>query len=151
MNLSLNGETLLSVSANASGAAQGTINGVEIDLASPTEGNFDSVRFIAKLGEVTSGSVCTLKAYAGNVAGLGSGAAYATTYATVTASGNDTDNNMLILDVIKPGKRYIRPDLIIGTQNAVVDSIIAERYNSRNIPVTHTSETADNEISVGMA
>lgn len=118
-----------------------------VDLASATEGIFDSVLFIAILGEVTSGSVCTLKAFCGDAAALGDGAYKATT-ATVTASGNDTDNNLLILDVVKPGKRYIRADLVIDTQSAVVDSILAIRYNARLTPTTQTANVADSELSV---
>lgn len=123
------------------------VDGSIIDLGSPSEGQFDSVCFIAILGEVTSGSVCTLKAYCGDAAALGDGA-YKTTTATVTASGNDTDNNLIILDVIRPGKRYVRADLVIDTQNAVVDSIIAIRYNAKTIPTTQTAAVADSDVSV---
>lgn len=113
-----------------------------IDLA-----NCDSVMGIAILGEVTAGSVITLKAFCGDASNLSDGA-YKTTTATVTAAGNDTDNNMLVLDVIRPGKRYVRFDLVIDTQNAVVDSILAISYNYRNIPVIQGSEIADSDISV---
>jgi hypothetical protein len=141
----------ISKSSGYAAAAQGTTNGTELDLASATEGTFDSVCFIATLSEVTSASVVSLKAYGGDVSGLGSGAAYATTYATVTASGNDTDNNQLVLDCVKPGIRYIRPDLIIATQDAAIDSIIAIRYNGRLNPTTELSALADGAISVNMA
>lgn len=113
-----------------------------VDLA-----NCDSIMGIAVLGEVTAGSVVTLKAYCGDAANLSDGA-YKTTTATITAAGNDTDNNMLVLDVIKPGKRYVRFDLVIDTQNAVVDSILAISYNHRNVPVAQGSEIADSAISV---
>jgi hypothetical protein len=118
-----------------------------IDLASAAGGKFDSVCFVAILGEVTSASVVTLKAYCGDNSALSDGA-YKTTTATVTASGNDTDNNLVILDVVKPGKRYVRGDLVIDTQNAVVDSIIAILYNASNIPVTQGADVADSDISV---
>jgi hypothetical protein len=123
----------------------------EIDMASPTEGTFESVCFVASFTTVTSGSVITLKALAGNVAGLASGQAYATTTATVTASGTNTNDNVVILDVVRPGKRYIRPDLVIDTQNAALDSIIAIRYNAKSVPTQVLSTIAANAVSVGMA
>lgn len=123
----------------------------EIDLASATEGIFESVCFIAVFSTVTTACVATLKAYAGNVSGLGSGAAYATTTATVTASGTDTNDNILVLDVVKPGKRYIRPVLVIDTANAALDCIIAIRYNGKLMPTTELAALADGAVSVGMA
>jgi hypothetical protein len=118
-----------------------------IDLGSPTEGIFDSVLFVAVLGEVTTASELTLKAYCGDAATLSDGA-YKTATAAVVASGNDTDNNLLVLDVIKPGKRYVRADLVIDTANAVVDSILAIRYNARTAPTTQTANVADSDLSV---
>jgi hypothetical protein len=133
-------------------AASGTevTTAAEIDMASPTEGTFDSVCFIAVFSEVTTTAVITLKALCGDVAGLASGQAYATTTATATATGDDTDDNILVLDCVKPGKRYIRPDLDIATANAALDCIIAIRYNGRKMPTPVLAALADGEISVNM-
>lgn len=127
------------------------VTATEIDMASSTEGCYDSVCFIATFDTVTTAAVCTLKAYAGTVAGLASLAAYATTTATVTASGTDTNNNQLILDCVNIGKRYVRPDLIIDTANAAVSSIIAIRYNTRSLPTPELSGLADGAVSISMA
>ena len=127
------------------------ITASEIDMASPTEGVFDSVCFIASLSTVTTTCHMHLKALAGDVAGLASGQAYATTTAFVTASGTDTNNNILVLDCVRPGKRYIRPDLTIDDANAAVDSIIAIRYNSKSVPTVELETLADGAVSVGMA
>lgn len=143
--------TLISKSYGYTAAGQATLTGTELDLGSETEGCFDSVCFIAVFSTVTTASVCTLKAYAGSVSGLGSLAAYATTTAVVTASGTDTNNNMLVLDCIRPGKRYIRPDLVIATANAALDCIIAIRYNSRLLPTQELTALADGAVSIGMA
>jgi hypothetical protein len=114
-----------------------------LDLA-----NFDSVCGIAILGEVTTTSVPTLKAYVGNVATLTDGA-YATTTATHTALLNDADNTLLVLDVVKCGKRYVRFDMTRATANTVVDSIIAIRYNARVIPISQDStEVSGSGVSV---
>jgi len=143
-------EALISKSAGYQAASETEVSGTELDLGSPTEGGFDSVCFIAVFSTVVTAAVLTLKAYAGNVAGLGSGAAYATTTATVTASGTDTNNNILVLDVVKPGKRYIRADLVIETAAAALDCILAIRYNSRTIPTQELAALADGAVSVNM-
>jgi hypothetical protein len=123
----------------------------ELDMASPTEGTFENVCFIAVFSTVTTAAVCTLKALCGNVAGLASGQAYAATTATVTASGTDTNNNILVLDVVKSGKRYIRPDLVLDTANAALDCIIAIRYNGKLMPTAELAGLADGAVSVGMS
>lgn len=120
----------------------------ELDMASPSEGIFESVCFVAVFSTVTTGSIIVLKALCGDVAGLASGQAYATTTATVTASGTDTNNNILVLDVVKPGKRYIRPDLDISGANAALDCILAIRYNGKTIPTTELAALADGAVSV---
>ena len=131
-------------------AASGTevTTASEIDMASPTEGVFESVCFVALFSEVTTAATLTLKALMGNVAGLASGQAYATTTATVTASGNDTDSNILVLDCVKPGKRYIRPDLDIADANAALDGIIAIRYNGKLMPTQELASLAAGAVSV---
>lgn len=120
-----------------------------IDLASPAEGTFDSVCFAALLGDVVNTCVATLKAFCGDEAALGDGAYKATT-ATVTATAVAAfaDNNLLILDVVKPGKRYVRADLTRTPAGCVLDSIIAIRYNARSIPTETVSTIADGKVSV---
>lgn len=121
-----------------------------IDLGSTSEGIFDSVCFIVALGTVTTASVVTLKAYIGDNSALTDGA-YATTTATVTASGTDTNNNVLILDCVRPNKRYARPDVVIDTANAEIECILAVRYNAKTLPTTELSSLADGGLSVNGA
>ena len=107
----------------------------------------DSVTGIAILGDVTTTAVVTLKAYTGDEAALGDGA-YETVTATVTADATSADNKLLALDVIKPGKRYCRFDLVRATANAVVDGVIGLRYNFRTIPTTQGTDVVDSDINV---
>lgn len=127
----------------ATGAGFGdTLNGDILDLQ-----GCDSVLLIAILGDVSNTAVATLKAYCGEQAALGDGA-YKTVTATVTADATSADNKLLILDVIKPGKRYVRADLVRATANIVVDGIIGIRYNYATIPTTQPSDVVDSDISV---
>ena len=119
-----------------------TLTGDILDLQ-----NCDSVTGIAILGDVTTTSVITLKAYTGDDSALSDGA-YETVTATVTADATSADNKLLILDIVKPGKRYCRFDLVRATANAVVDGIIGIRYNFRTIPTTQPTDVVDSDINI---
>lgn len=127
--------------ATAAGTAD-TLNGDILDLQ-----DCDSVMGIAVLGDVTATAVVTLKAYTGDNSALADGA-YETVTATVTATATSADDKLLILDVVKPGKRYCRFDLVRATANAVVDGIIGIRYNFRNVPTTQPSDVVNSNINV---
>lgn len=120
-----------------------TLSGDILDLQ-----NCDSAIGICELGDVTNGAVVSLKAYTGDNSALTDGA-YETVYATVTATATSADNKLLVLDVVKPGKRYCRFDVVRATANAVVDGVVALRYNNRVIPVTQGTDVIDSEINVG--
>ena len=107
----------------------------------------DSVTGIAILGDVTAAAVVTLKAYTGDEPALGDGA-YETVTATVTADATSADDKLLVLDVIKPGKRYCRFDVVRATANAVVDGVIGARYNFRTIPTTQGTDVVNSNVSI---
>lgn len=119
-----------------------TLSGDILDLQ-----NCDSVVGVAILGDVTTTSVVTLKAYTGDESDLSDGA-YETVTATVTADATSADNKLLVLDVIRPGKRYCRFDVVRATANAIVDGVVGIRYNYRNIPTTQPEDVVDSDISV---
>lgn len=127
--------------ATAAGTGD-TLNGDILDLQ-----DCDSVLGIAVLGDVDNTAVVTLKAFTGNDAALGDGA-YETVTATVTATATSADDKLLLLDIIKPGKRYCRFDLVRATANAVVDSIVGIRYNFRKIPTTQPSDVVNSAASI---
>lgn len=120
-----------------------TLSGDILDLQ-----DCDSVVGVAILGDVAATSVVTLKAYTGDEAALGDGA-YETVTATVTATATSADDKLLVLDVVKPGKRYCRFDVVRATANAVVDGVIAARYNFRTIPATQPADVVNSNINVG--
>lgn len=129
-HLTLEAKTLLS--SGAAAAAQTAVNGAIVDMQ-----GFDAVRFTVILGDVTSGSVLTLKAQSAttNDSGAMADITGATT-ASVTAGASDADSKIFTLDVIKPSKRYVRPVFTRTTQDAVVAAVIADLYHARNTPVT---------------
>lgn len=119
-----------------------TLSGDILDMQ-----NCDSVTGIAILGDVIATSVVTLKAYTGDVANLSDGA-YETITATVTADATSADNKLLVLDIIRPGKRYVRFDLVRATANAVVDGVISVRYNFKSLPTTQPTDVVNSNINV---
>ena len=127
--------------ATAAGTSD-TLTGDILDLQ-----NCDSVMGVAILGDVTNTAVVTLKAYTGDNSALSDGA-YETVTATVTATETTADNKLLVLDVVKPGKRYCRFDLVRATANAVVDGIIGLRYNYKAVPTTQGTDVVDSDINV---
>jgi len=48
----------------------------------------------------------------------------------------DDDNQIVITEIVRPQKQYVAHVVDRGTQNAVVDFLIAEIYFKRKQPVT---------------
>lgn len=147
---SLKESTLLTEVNHYAAATTGAVTaaGTIIDLASPTEGVFDSVRFILSPGIVLATATILMKALCGNVSTL-VGGAYATTQPLVTApTPTDKSYVPVSLDVIKPGKRYVRLDYTLAVANTAINCVLAERYNSKAIPTTLPN--TDSKVSVNM-
>lgn len=94
----------------------------------------DGVVFVAHLGDVTTGSVLGLAVDDSEASG--SGWDDLENPLAFTAGASDADNKLLILDVYKPEKRYLRARLTRTTANAVVNGITAIKYGKRSVPVT---------------
>ncbi len=123
-------------------AGQTTVESDIIDLQ-----DCDSVLGIVALGDVTDTAVLTLKAFTGDESDLSDGA-YEDVTVAFTADASSADNKLMMLDVVKPGKRYCRFDLLRATANAVVDGIFAMSYNYRLKPVTQPSDVVGSDINV---
>lgn len=96
---------------------------------------FDSVAFVAHLGDVTDTSALTLTGQTGAVAD-GSDAADLALPVTFTADATSADNKLMILDLHRPRQRYVRATLDRVTANAVVNGVVAILYNASEQPVT---------------
>jgi hypothetical protein len=119
--------------SNAVAAGTSTINGTAIDMQ-----NYNGVMFLIAFGAITSGAVTSIKAQGG----AASDGSDATDLAGTAITVADTDDNkVFLLDVYLPGYRYVRPVVLRATQNAVVDSITAIRYDGRNRPTAHDGTT----------
>ncbi len=99
---------------------------------------FDSVLFMAKLGDVTTGSVFQLTV-ASNPTNSASNGTTEKAGTEITAGASDYDNKLVIVDVLRPSQQYVYATLRIDTANAVVDGIFAIQYNSKAVPITQGS------------
>lgn len=137
-NINMLKDAKVSRVANAASAAQTAVTSAVLDMQ-----GFDSVVFIALLGDVTTGSVLTLTGKGNSAASTSSPTPKVYPGApTFTAGASDADNKVMILDIQKPRDRYVFAELTRTTANAVVDGIIAIRYNSHERPLV------DQDVSV---
>lgn len=111
-------------------AGQATTVGEIIDTA-----GFQSACFIYKLGAVTDAAAVTLKIYQDSDAAMGTVKELAGASAAIATASGDSDQ-FLVVDVIRPAKRYLRPTIVTATQDVEIDSAICILYNPDVIPVT---------------
>ena len=98
---------------------------------------YDGVCFVALLGDVTVNSVLTLTAKENTANSTSSPTPTNITdgaTAAHTATASDADNKLLVVDVVRPSKRYVFASLTRTAANAVVDGILALRYRCRDFP-----------------
>lgn len=125
------------------GAAAGTTD-VLTSSAIDTSG-YSSVTIVAAVGTLTSGAVTTLKLQqSSDDAGADD---YSDILGSSQAWADDDDNQQIIAEVHRPGKRYIKALITRATANAVVDGIWAILYNANQTPSADTS-TASTEVHV---
>lgn len=115
---------------NSVAAGQATTVGEIVD----TQG-YSAACFIYKLGAVTDGAAVTLKIYQGTDATVSDVAEMSGASAAIATADTDSDQ-FLVVDVIKPRERYLRPTIVTATQNVEIDSAICVLYNPVNIPIT---------------
>jgi myo-inositol-hexaphosphate 3-phosphohydrolase len=115
---------------NSVAAGKATTVGEVIDTA-----GFQAACFIYKLGAVTDAAVVTLKIYQDSDPAMGTVKELSGASAAIAAASSDSDQ-MLVVDVINPSKRYLRPTIVTADQNVEIDSAFCILYNPAVIPVT---------------
>ena len=112
----------------ASGSADR--NGAILDMK-----GFENVMVVCKLAAIAGGAATTIKMQQDTAVGGG-------TMADLEGSGQsiaaDDDNQIFIIDLIKPQERYVRVVMDKDGANACAESIVYIQYNPREKPVTQT-------------
>lgn len=116
------------------------------DATAVDTSGFNGVMFLFAFGTITSGAVTTVKA-----AGLDTSSPTTTTddLAGTSITVADTyDDTIVVMDIYRPTTRYVRPWVDRGTQNAVVNSIVAILYDPIKTPVTADASVSISELTV---
>ena len=111
-------------------AAQTLLTSSVVDMK-----GFDACSFIASFGDVTLNSVLTLQAQHGDQSDGSDMANIVGVLATFTAGATDADDNLLVVEVARPTKRFLRVTLARTAANAEVDGITAVQSNPAESPV----------------
>ena len=143
MQLTPDTKTILAKPAVAAGSTDIT-DATVIDTS-----GYEGVRFIFSFGTITAGAATSVlvagKATSPPVLGTDD---LVGTSITVADSGDD---KIYIIDIHKPLQRYILPIVKRATQNAVLNSIVAELYGPSKAPVTAHSSVGAQELHISPA
>lgn len=112
----------------ASGTA--SRNGAILDMK-----GFEGVMIVAKMATIAQGAVTTIKAQQGAAANMSDAADLLGTSISIA---DDDDDQIFILDLVKPRERYVR--VVVGKDgaNAVAESVTYVQYGAREKPVVQT-------------
>ena len=136
----------VSRSMNAISAGQAANNGTGLDMQ--LDGGYDGVMFVLAVGTLSSSNTTIMKAQSS------SDDASADSYADLEGTATDTtiqstDSDFLvILDVLNPPERYIRPVVTTAAGNGVIDGVIAIQYRGNTKPSIHDADTVSTSLAV---
>lgn len=130
---------------NSVDAGKATTVGEVVDTA-----GFDGACFIYKLGAVTDGAAVTLKIYQDATSDMAHVAEMSGASAAIATASSDSEQT-LVVDVIKPRERYLRPTIVTATQNAEIDWGVCILYNPDVIPVTQPATVDASALVVSPA
>lgn len=133
MNYGSNSEKVIRVS-NAAVAATTDIECTGVNMA-----GYDAVKFYTLFGTITSGAVTSVKLQQSSDDGSSDG--YSDLEDSAVDVADDDDNQIVVHDLIRPAKQYVRLVVDRGTQNAVVDGVFAVLYNAFEVPTTNDATT----------
>jgi hypothetical protein len=100
---------------------------------------YDRVRFMIQVGAMVSGA--TLDAWVQESAESNLGNGTNISGAAVVQIANTSNNNVFVIDVYRPAKRYVGVVANAGTANVTLASILAERFRGTGV-VPPTSPAA---------
>lgn len=113
------------------GTAGSTVDCTIVDMA-----DYESVTFVVAFQTVVNAAVVTLQAAQFTASTSGSMVVSTATTGAITSDGTTIalSNKMLALTVVKPRDRYVEAQIVIATQNAPIDSVIAILSGPRKRP-----------------
>lgn len=104
-------------------------NGATLDMA-----GFDGVAAIVKFGTIAAGAVTSVKMQYGDESDLSD--AVDVTGLSISVAADD-DDQVFILDLFRPTKRYVRLVVDKDAANNTAEMALYQQYDARNRPVTN--------------
>lgn len=132
MNRANTEKTIRVMNAVAAGTTDQTSSAID------TQG-FEGVKIYTAFGTITSGAVTSVKVQQSSDDAAAD--AYADLAGTSITVADDDDNQVVVHDIYRPQERYLKVVIDRGTQNAVIDGIIAVLYGADKMPTTDDSST----------
>lgn len=120
--------------SNAAAAATTDVTSSVLDTA-----GFEGAKLYTLLGAITTNAVTSVKVQQSDDDGVAD--AYSDLEASGSVVADDDDNQIVVHDIFRPQKRYLKVVVDRGTQNAVVDGIFAVLYGAKKLPTTDDSAT----------
>lgn len=119
------------------------VNGDVVDTS-----DCEGVVFITGFGAITAGAVTSCKVQQDTASNMSGAQDLAGTSQAVL----DTDDNKIVIqDVFRPVKRYLRSVTKRATQNAVVDFQLAIKYGVKTQPISNDATVSSREVHVSPA
>lgn len=132
--INLTKETKVARVLNATAAGTSTLTSSVVDMK-----GYDGCTFACLLGDVTDTSVLTLTVQSGAESDGSDMANVTESTTTFTADATNADSKVLVVEVNRPLRRYVRVELVRSTANAAVDGILAIQTDPQSEPTTHDS------------
>jgi hypothetical protein len=121
----------LSRISNAVAAGVTTVTSSAVDMK-----GFDAVTFIVAFGAIVAAGVQSVKIQQSNDTS-GSPDDYSDLAGSSVTVADDDDNQLVVVEVAKPQKRFLKCIVLRTVQNSTVDSIVALQSSAGVEPVTH--------------
>lgn len=131
MNLSKNAK-FLRLSGAIAAATTDVTNMTSIDML-----GYQSVTLLVSAAAITSGAVTAVKKQQSS--DDGSSDAYSDLEGTAVSIADTSDSTLTVLEVSNPQKRYLKPVITRGTQNAAFESVLAIQTGPKLAPVTQST------------
>lgn len=139
-NLSANVKITKVKAATAAGTTD--INSDSVDMQ-----GFDGVLFFTTFGVITASAVTSIQADQSS-----DDSSFNALLGTKVVVAADDDNQTFFLDIVRPGKRYLRLTVDRATQNAVVGEIYAIQYRARSKGITqNVTDKVTGELHISPA
>ena len=120
------------------GTAGATVKGDLIDMQ-----GYEEVTFVVAFQTVVNGAVVTFKIAQGDENDTAEMVVSDAALAAVTSDGTEValSNKQLAIDIQRPTKRYLEPQVVVATQNAPIDHITAFKYRPSVKPIAAQNAT----------